>query len=122
MDLDENYKSRISGNIKAGLDRLKSFLTSGGGFSYWPGGNEVNDWSSSYAGHFMLEAEKKGYALPPGLKAGWLKHQKKTARQWRNESAKDPYYQYDLEQAYRLYTLALAGEPEMGAMNRLREE
>ncbi len=121
MDLDENYKSRISGNIKAGLDRLKSFLTSGGGFSYWPGGNDVNDWSSSYAGHFMLEAEKKGYALPPGLKPGWLKHQKKTARQWRNEGARDPYYQYDLEQAYRLYTLALAGEPEMGAMNRLRE-
>jgi len=26
-----------------------------------------------------------------------------------------------LEQAYRLYTLALAGEPELGAMNRLRE-
>ena len=29
--------------------------------------------------------------------------------------------QDDLEQAYRLYTLALAGDPETGAMNRLRE-
>jgi alpha-2-macroglobulin len=28
----------------------------------------------------------------------------------------------DLLQAYRLYTLALAGSPELGAMNRLREE
>lgn len=27
-----------------------------------------------------------------------------------------------MSQAYRLYTLALAGEPEMGAMNRLREK
>jgi uncharacterized protein YfaS (alpha-2-macroglobulin family) len=27
----------------------------------------------------------------------------------------------DLQQAYRLYTLALAGDPELGAMNRLKE-
>src|SRR5438045_5747321 len=31
------------------------------------------------------------------------------------------YYNDDLEQAYRLYTLALAKAPELGAMNRLRE-
>ena len=122
MALDENYKASISNNIKAGIDRLKLFLTSTGGFSYWPGGNTVSDWGNSYAGHFMLEAEKKGYALPAGMKTSWLKYQKKAARQWRTETAKDPYYQADLEQAYRLYTLALAGEPEMGAMNRLRED
>ena len=122
MDMDENYKAKISYNIKAGIDRLKTFLAPGGGFSYWPGENAINDWGSSYAGHFMLEAEKKGYALPVGLKAGWIKHQKKTARQWRNEIGKYAYRHHDLEQAYRLYTLALAGEPELGAMNRLREE
>lgn len=122
MDLDENFKAKITVNVKAGIDRLKSYLTVGGGFSYWPGEYAINDWSTSYAGHFMLEAEKKGYALPVGLKASWLKHQKKTARQWRNVISKNPYNQHDLEQAYRLYTLALAGEPEMGAMNRLREE
>ncbi|MBN2275640.1 MAG: alpha-2-macroglobulin, partial [Bacteroidales bacterium] len=122
MELDEHYKARISNNIISGLNRLKSFLIPGGGFSYWPGGNYVSDWSSSYAGHFMLEAEKKGYALPAGMKSDWLKNQKKLARQWRRLSLKDPYHQNDLEQAYRLYTLALAGHPEMGAMNRLREE
>ena len=122
MDLDENYKTQITNNVKAGIDRLKSFLLSGGGFSFWPGENTISDWGSSYAGHFLLEAEKKGYALPVGLKAGWLKYQKKAARQWRNRTTGNPYEQYDLEQAYRLFTLALAGEPEMGAMNRLKEE
>jgi alpha-2-macroglobulin len=121
MDLDETYKARISNNVKAGIDRLKSFLTSSGGFGYWPGNTTISDWGTTYAGHFMLEAEKKGYALPLGMKSGWLKYQKKTARQWRNDYSGNPYEQYDLEQAYRLYTLALAGEPEMGAMNRLRE-
>jgi uncharacterized protein YfaS (alpha-2-macroglobulin family) len=122
MDLDENFKALITNNVKAGIDRLKTFLQSGGGFSFWPGENTISDWGSSYAGHFMLEAEKKGYALPVGLKAGWLKYQKKAARQWRNRTTNNPYEQYDLEQAYRLFTLALAGEPEMGAMNRLMEE
>ena len=122
MELDENFKSQITSNVKAGIDRLKTFLLSGGGFAFWPGENTISDWGSSYAGHFMLEAEKKGYALPVGLKAGWLKYQKKAARQWRNRTTENPYQQFDLEQAYRLFTLALAGEPEMGAMNRLREE
>jgi uncharacterized protein YfaS (alpha-2-macroglobulin family) len=122
MELDVNYKTTISNNIKAGIDRLKSFLTSGGGFSYWPGENYTSDWGTSYAGHFLLEAEKKGYALPVGLKSSWLKYQKKMARQWRNETGKDYYNQGYLEQAYRLFTLAFAGDPEMGAMNRLRED
>lgn len=30
-------------------------------------------------------------------------------------------YQEDLTQAYRLYTLALANSPELGAMNRMKE-
>ena len=32
-----------------------------------------------------------------------------------------PWYGTDLSQAYRLYLLALAGAPELGAMNRLKE-
>jgi hypothetical protein len=122
MDLDENYKNSISSNIKAGIDRLKVFTIPSGGFGYWPGDRYANDWGSSYAGHFLLEAENKGFALPVGMKSSWLKHQKKMARQYKNVSSSDPYHQYDLEQAYRLYTLALAGEPEIGAMNRLRGE
>jgi hypothetical protein len=39
------------------------------------------------------------------------------AKQWRFT----PQYGNDLAQAYRLYTLALAGAPDLSAMNRLRE-
>ena len=43
--------------------------------------------------------------------------QKQASRNWR------PSYRYnnDLAQAYRLYTLALAGSPDLASMNRLRE-
>src|SRR5690606_3710854 len=45
--------------------------------------------------------------------------QRDRAAAWRRNRA---YQNSDLMQAYRLYTLAVAGAPELGAMNRLREE
>ncbi|WP_439182207.1 MG2 domain-containing protein [Carboxylicivirga taeanensis] len=104
-------------NIKAAINRLAGFIRPDGGLSYWPGGYESSDWGTTYAGHFMLEAEKKGFTLPVGFKNKWIQYQKKQARQWRRNST---YRGRDLAQAYRLYTLALAGEPELSAMNRMR--
>nr|WP_317162510.1 hypothetical protein [Flavobacterium haoranii] len=72
---------------------------------------------TSYAGHFMMEAEKKGYVLPIGFKQKWISHQQRMAKQWRF----DARYHNDFAQAYRLYTLALAGSSDLGSMNRLRE-
>jgi uncharacterized protein YfaS (alpha-2-macroglobulin family) len=66
----------------------------------------------------MLEAKQKGYVLPITFLSNWLRYQKNTARQWRNSSTS---YDTSLSQAYRLYTLALAGQPEVAAMNRLKE-
>jgi uncharacterized protein YfaS (alpha-2-macroglobulin family) len=49
----------------------------------------------------------------------WKKYQRSKAQAWRrNQEA----YSSELIQAYRLYSLALAGDPELGAMNRLREQ
>jgi hypothetical protein len=66
----------------------------------------------------MIEAEKKGYVLPLMFKNNWLKYQKQAARDWRPSYRT---YNSDLAQAYRLYTLALAGHADLAAMNRLRE-
>jgi hypothetical protein len=66
----------------------------------------------------MLEAEKMGYNIPSGFRQKWISYQKKAAQDWRF----DPRYEYfATEQAYRLFSLALAGQPDKGAMNRLRE-
>ena len=59
--------------------------------------------------------------MPPGFKSAWIRSQKQLARQWKFVPEADLFLQDDLEQAYRLFTLALAGEPETGAMNRLKE-
>ena len=73
--------------------------------------------------HFMIEAKNKGYDLPSGMLKSWIKFQKKVASQWsRNNYFDWGRYQGDLSQAYRLYTLALAESPQIGAMNRLKND
>ncbi|MFC4817498.1 alpha-2-macroglobulin family protein [Flavobacterium sp. GCM10023249] len=117
IDLDASRKQSIQRNVSAAIERLTSFQLANGGFSYWPDSPEADDWGTSYAGHFLIEAEKKGYALPVNFKTKWIAYQQKMAKQWRHESQ----YQSDLGQAYRLYTLALAGSADLASMNRLRE-
>ena len=116
---NETEKARIQRNVKAGIERLKLFQRGDGGFAYWPGSPDADSWGSTYAGHFLVEAEKKGYFVPNDMIRKWKKFQKNKATAWRKHHEQ---YSSELIQAYRLYTLALAGEGDLGSMNRLREQ
>ncbi|MFZ4543735.1 MAG: alpha-2-macroglobulin family protein [Saprospiraceae bacterium] len=124
MDLSQMQKDMAYNNIKAAISSLSRFQTDNGGFGYWPGDRQSNAWASTYAGHFLSEAQKNGYMLPPNMMEKWKNYQLNMARRW-DPIYYDGYYYDDngrqLDQAYRLYTLALAGTAELGAMNRLRE-
>jgi uncharacterized protein YfaS (alpha-2-macroglobulin family) len=121
VDVDARTAQEMRRNVEAGLRRLKQFQRPNGGFAYWPGGSDVSDWGSAYAGHFLVEAERAGFALPPGLKDRWLAYMRVAVRDhafvegsgWSEEDRQ-------LTQAYRLYVLALGGTADLGAMNRLR--
>jgi uncharacterized protein YfaS (alpha-2-macroglobulin family) len=123
--LTDKERQQVGRNVKAAIEKMRNFQNQEGGFSYWPGGYAADDWSSSYAGHFLLEAKNKGYALPQGMLDRWVASQTKMARQWQapaeNPDGRFQRFDADLVQAYRLYTLALAGKPALGDMNRLRE-
>lgn len=119
MEISPERKTIIETNIKGGINQLRKFQLSSGGLSYWPGNTDENDWGTSYAGHFLLCAERKGYTLPQGMKKAWISYQQTTAQSFELNSSK--YDSDDELQAYRLYVLALANNPVVGAMNRLRE-
>lgn len=119
--LTEEQKNTVNQNILAALKRLTKFQTSDGGFAYWPGENEANEWATTYAGHFLLEAEKIGFQLPSGMKENWKNYQKKKAEAWSPGAFRGRSESDYLNQVYRLFTLALNGTPELGAMNRMRE-
>ncbi len=116
--LADGEKSAIQKNIGAAIERLKSFVNRDGGFSYWPGGEDSDSWGTTYAGHLLSEAEAKGYFVPNELIKRWKKYQRAKAQSWRKNQE---YSSGELSQAYRLYTLALSGDPDLGSMNRLRE-
>lgn len=116
-DIDQARKNKIQKNVTAAIQKLAQYQLADGGFAYWQGQPNPDDWGSSYVGHFFTEAEKKGYALPLNAKKQWVQYQQRTARQWRYNAG----YHNDFAQAYRLYTLALAGSPDLSSMNRLRE-
>jgi uncharacterized protein YfaS (alpha-2-macroglobulin family) len=107
-----------SANIMEAINKIISRQMINGGIALWPGSSQPDNWVTSYAGHFMTEAERKGYSIPSGFKQKWIGYQKKSAQEWRFDTR---YKQSANDQAYRLFTLALAGQPEKGAMNRLRE-
>jgi uncharacterized protein YfaS (alpha-2-macroglobulin family) len=115
--LGTDRKAQIQANVEAGIQRLKQFQTLSGGFSYWPGQSDTNLWGTNYAGHFLVEAKKAGYAVPQDLLTRWLAFEKSAVSSW-NESPQDSAY----DQAYRLYVIGVAGSPDLGAMNRLKEK
>jgi len=123
VELDSEQKGNIQENITTGINKIKSFQISDGGLTYWPDSyGSASEWCTSYAGHFMLEAKALGYNLPVGFIDNWVKYQSRKANSWNRETG---WYGYrrgnEINQAYRLYTLALAKKPALGAMNRMRE-
>ena len=118
-DLDEIKKAQIDKNVKAGIGRLQNFQRPDGGFSYWPGGSESDEWGTNYAGHFLIEAQNNGYLVSDYMMQNWKNFQRGKANSWAPSTTN--FYGGDLTQSYRLYTLALAKAPELGAMNRLKE-
>jgi len=120
--LEDARKKEIETNVYAAIERLRGFQQPDGAFAYWPGGfagagfDTRNAWSTNYAGHFLAEAGRLGYSVPSSMQSDWVRFQKQAAQAWTAGSGTPA-----LDQAYRLYTLAAASQPELGAMNRLRE-
>jgi len=120
MPLSEAQKSNIDKNIRYALNKISGYRQVDGLFTYWPGGNYYSDWSNVYAGHFILLAEQKGYVVSSDLKNSFIKKQNKIASDF--IPVKEEWFDNSLIQAYRLYMLALSGNVNLSAMNRLKEQ
>jgi alpha-2-macroglobulin len=122
VPLSQKQKNEIAKNIEAAIHKIRDRQDFTGGFAYWPG-SQPDQWSTTYAGHFLLEAKAKGYAVPEAVLNNWVKFQMGTARDWNYASSNERWYIHDSElgQAYRLFSLSVAGKPAIADMNRMRE-
>ena len=116
-ELTEKQKAETESNIKETIKNFNKFQLPNGGFAYWQGSRDASLWGTNYAGHFLVEAEKAGYPVSPNMMKRWREFQKEEARNWTDNGPSS-----QLMQAYRLYTLALAGQTERSAMNRLNSK
>jgi hypothetical protein len=90
---------------------------SDGGFSYWSGGRS-NSWVSSMAGQFLSEAAAAGFEVQPNVLGNWKRFQNNLSQAYRF-AGNAAFSQ--LDECYRLYSLAVAGSPSVAAMNRIKE-
>ena len=122
--LAQTESDMVRKNVLAAISNLYGRQLTNGGIVYWPRDIAENEWITSYAGSFLILAKEKGYDVNASVLTRWKNHQRQKAQSFRitdDVNSHSHYLQRDLNQAYRLYTLALAGSPEIGAMNRLKE-
>lgn len=119
--LSDKQKEKTEIHVSLAISRISKMQLTNGGFSYWPGQWKASDWGTTYAGHFLLKAKQKGYNVSRSLLDNWKKHQKKSSTGWNPKYSSNGMIYNDLSQAYRLFSLALAESPNLGAMNRMRE-
>lgn len=121
--VDAKESEQIKTNVQEAIKQLYGRQLPSGGFVYWPGNASADEWITSYAGMFLTLAQEKGYAVNSHVLSKWKRFQRVAAQNWKSmqREAEGRYWQSDLQQAFRLYTLALASAPELGAMNRMKE-
>ena len=100
------------------IHQLYARQRSDGGFSYWSGGNVSDTWASSMAGQFLSEAAAAGFEVQKDVLTNWQRFQNNLSQAYR--LAGNAVFS-QLDECYRLYTLAVAGAPANAAMNRLKE-
>jgi uncharacterized protein YfaS (alpha-2-macroglobulin family) len=103
--------------VHTAISRVASMQLYGGGFSLWPGEENVNPWATVYAAHFLVEARRAGQPVPDFLHDGALTYLAGDVK------AKSDYGSDELERiVYQLYVLARAGRADLGTMDFVREK
>ncbi|WP_027180308.1 alpha-2-macroglobulin family protein [Maridesulfovibrio bastinii] len=103
--------------VQQALTRLSMMQSPQGGFSMWPGGRSPDKWVSVYAAHFLYEAGQAGFQVDSLLlnrAMGYLSGIAKNVDTKKSSDLRLP--------CYALYVLSLAGNPDRGSMNFLREQ
>ncbi len=113
----KNERGDPAAMVQAGIRRLGSMQIWSGGFSLWPGGENLAPWPSVYIAHFLVEARRAGHPVEDFLydhALAWIRGDAK---------AKTAYGQDEIQRtAYELYVLARAGQADLGTMDFLRDK
>ncbi len=112
-------------HVQEGINRLQGFLMYNGALSYWPEGGYASWWGTTYATHFLLEAQKAGFQVSNTFLDKTLSYLQQRVKEKNSEE----YFYYTVantrqsrmiapkEIIYSLYVLALARKQDVPTMN-----
>jgi len=115
--------------VKEAIKKIESQQRWDGALTMWQEYPNVDNWVSVYATHFIVEARKAGFAVSDDTYQNALRYMRAIAKN--KESVDYTYYKNGSritekkirkEVAYALFTLALAGSPDISAMNYLKSK
>ena len=114
-------KSAANWNVQEAIRKIKLRQLYNGAVTLWDGEGTEDWWATIYAAHFLLEAQKAGFEVDKNVLNGILSYMNNRLK---NKETILYYYNRDQkkkiapkEVAYSLYVLALAGKPNVSAMN-----
>ncbi|MDD2963002.1 MAG: MG2 domain-containing protein [Bacteroidales bacterium] len=121
--------TEVTRNITEAVKRILSMQRYDGSFGYWPEAANPDWWATAYATHFLVEAGKAGFDVNNrslGRALEWLNQQ---SSRYETESygyldangKVERQLRARRETVYSLYVLALAGRPNLPAMNYYKD-
>lgn len=113
-------KEKSKETILETIQKLYSRQASDGSFTYWNNSTSNYPWVTAYAALFLTKAKEQGYPVHKEVLSRWRNYQSRIVRQWSASASSWMYSRYN--QAYALYVLAVSGNADLAAMNRLKED
>ncbi|MCC5944532.1 MAG: alpha-2-macroglobulin family protein [Bernardetiaceae bacterium] len=112
-------------NIRQAIRKLQSMQLPSGGLSYWQGGHQESHWGSTYAAHFLIEAQKAGFEVDKQFMERLYDYmakqvKKKDTERLYFENVNDGMASREIASKtnfYTLYVLAMAGQQDVPTMN-----
>jgi|GEM_PF-1664435 len=116
-------RQAVIARAQAGVDRLRTMQLYNGGLSYWPGGDEPHPWGSAYGGLALVRASKiDGVEVPQSALDGVKSFLHSMLAGQVTPSQSEWAAEMHPVEPFAAYVLALAGDPDAGAMSRLYEQ
>ncbi|WP_055562276.1 alpha-2-macroglobulin family protein [Hymenobacter sp. AT01-02] len=112
-------------HVQEAIRKVEAQQMYNGSLSYWPGGDYDNWWATTYAAHFLLEAQQAGFDVNKNVLDRVLRYLQARVRKRETDTYNiiqtggviQPVTLAKKEVAYSLYVLALAGRPDAVGLN-----
>jgi hypothetical protein len=120
-NIDASQRASANSNVQEAIRKIKTRQLYNGAVTLWDEEGSENWWATIYAAHFLLEARKAGFDVDKSLLSGMLAYinnrlkNRETITYWYNRTFNKRIAPEEV--TYGLYVLALAGQPNVSAMN-----